>query len=98
MVSEGFKYASSQANIHNKFSEAIGRTVREAPPFSTEQHSYTSGLEGFREKLSTKRISQETAKLNTRLRRTGTLGNYESACNKWSGWYHKWKTDPFQVL
>ena len=66
VVPQGFEYASSQANIHNKVSEAIRRPARENPPFNTEQCSYIRGLESFTVELSHRGISQETAKIITR--------------------------------
>ena len=47
-------------------------------PISTEQNSYTSGLEGFRKELSHRGISDQTTRIITKSRRTGTQGNDES--------------------
>lgn len=49
------------------------------PSLSTEQLSYTSALEGFREKLSHRRTSEETVKLITRSKKTSALGKFKSA-------------------
>ena len=71
MVPQGFEFASKCY----KFSKGFSVLIWEIPLLSTEQHSYTSGLEGFREKLSHRGISEETAKLITRSRRASTLGS-----------------------
>ena len=53
-------------------------------------------MAGFREGLSLQGVSEETTQLIAKSRRQGTLGNYESAWKKWSGWCDSWKVDPFR--
>ena len=76
MVPQSFVHASNQASVHNKLSEAISRSIRETPPLSAEQYSYTSGLQGFRVELSYRGIFQEITKPITKSRRANALENY----------------------
>ena len=86
VVSTSVGNANKETNSNTKFNHTFSRSKRESPSISVKQNSCISGLAGFPEGLSLQGVSEETTQLIGRSRRQGTLGNYESAWKKWSGW------------
>ena len=65
------------------------------PPCSTRKLT-TSGLDGFRQNILAKGVSEQTAELlSSHSWRKGTTRAYNSAWSQWCGWCHQREIDPF---
>ena len=65
-------------------------------PYVREPNINSSGMGGYRQKLSKEGISERAANLIAKARRPGSLSNYESSWKKWSSWCAKREIDPFR--
>ena len=65
------------------------------PPCSTRKLT-TSGLDGFRQNILAKGVSEQTAELlSSHSWHKGTTSAYNSAWSQWCGWCHQRQIDPF---
>ena len=65
------------------------------PPCSTRKLT-TRGLDGFRQNILAKGVSEQTAELlSSHSWRKGTTRAYNSAWSQWCGWCHQREIDPF---
>lgn len=95
VVSTSVSNSYMETNSNTKFNHTCSRSKREFPTISMKQNSYVSDMEGLRQKLSLQEVSEEITQLIANSRRQSTLGNYESARRKRSGWCDSWKVDSF---
>ena len=63
---------------------------------NNKQNIKISGLDGFRQRLLAKVISQRVSKLISNTRRQGSLSNYDLSWSKWASRCGERKTDPFR--
>ena len=96
LVPSTSKHVSRQANTFTTVSTLAHKSKKGVTSTFDKQNTKVSGLDSFRQKLSTEGFSDTASKLISCVRRPGTLSNYNSAWAQWVSWCSERKIDPFQ--
>ena len=96
MVSKDSSDVHKKSFIDSKKKKSAIKSRSGSPSISRESNSTISGLEHFRERLSSEGLSEKTVSLISDSRRKGSIAHYNSAWRKFSRWCSKQQVDPFR--
>ena len=96
LVPSTTKPVNRQTDTFTAGSILAHKSEKGATPTFVKQNTKVSGVDSFRQKLSTEGFSDTASKLISCVRRESTLSTYNSAWAQWVGWCSEGKIDPFR--